>query len=432
MSISIQHKEDLGANIIENINNSTRNIININSNNKLIKKSKRKFPGLKKNLNNNFSIKNLRNSVNVVNLNKYKSNNINNGDIIPNPPLKKNAAFLSNILDNNRYKNQNQSLDSSSSDNKTLFKNQFKGSLKNQKIKLFFNSKDFNGEKPNKLISSNQGSISFKNEDITSKKQLLQNISKNKLNIQENQIEKSKPVEKEIIKKNIKYIDAELNKMDYENALIYDQRDYLKYYISLLKKKHLIILVFISNDDYNVFLLKFSLFILSISLFFSLNTLFFRDSTMKHLFKNEGKFDFLYQIPQVLYSTIISSIMTFILKKLSLSQNDLIQLKKQSDRKEAKIMANKAKKRLKIKLYIFFFIGLELLLFCWYYITAFCAVYPNTQIHLLKDTLISFGISMLYPFIINLIPGLFRIPSLKAVKKDKKCLYNTSKIISKI
>ena len=124
--------------------------------------------------------------------------------------------------------------------------------------------------------------------------------------------------------------------------------------------------------------------------------------------------------------------MTFILKKLSLSQNDLIQLKKQSDRKEAKIMANKAKKRLKIKLYIFFFIGLQLLLFCWYYITAFCAVYPNTQIHLLKDTLISFGISMVYPFIINLIPGLFRIPSLKAVKKDKKCLYNTSKIISKI
>ena len=97
---------------------------------------------------------------------------------------------------------------------------------------------------------------------------------------------------------------------------------------------------------------------------------------------------------------------------------------------KAKKMADNSKKCLKLKLYAFFFLGLCLLIFCWYYLTAFAAVYQNTQLHLIKDTLISFGISMIYPFIINLIPGFLRIPSLKAVNKDQKCMYKISKIIA--
>ena len=143
--------------------------------------------------------------------------------------------------------------------------------------------------------------------------------------------------------------------MNYETALIYDKRTYKQYYMSLLKNKHLIFLVFISNEDYNVFLLKFSLFIISISLFFALNTLFFRDSTMRYIFTNEGKYDLLYQIPQVLYSTIISSIMTIILKHLSLSQMTIIEIKKETDKLKTKKIVDYSKKCLKIKLYFFFF-----------------------------------------------------------------------------
>ena len=122
--------------------------------------------------------------------------------------------------------------------------------------------------------------------------------------------------------------------------------------------------------------------------------------------------------------------MTYILKILSLSQNDLIKIKKEPRKKKAKKMADNSKRCLTIKLYIFNFIGLALIIFCWYYTTAFAAVYPNTQLHLIKDTLISFGISMIYPFIINIIPGLLRIPSLKDEKKNRKCLYKISQYIA--
>ena len=66
----------------------------------------------------------------------------------------------------------------------------------------------------------------------------------------------------------------------------------------------------------------------------------------------------------------------------------------------------------------------------WYYITAFGAVYPNTQLHLIKDTLVSFGISMIYPFIVNLLPGVLRITALRAMNKDKECLFRASQLIA--
>ena len=62
----------------------------------------------------------------------------------------------------------------------------------------------------------------------------------------------------------------------------------------------------------------------------------------------------------------------------------------------------------------------------------FCAIYVKTQLHLIKDTLISFGLSLLYPFGINLIPGIFRIPFLSIQKNKRTYLYNLSKIFQMI
>ena len=67
-----------------------------------------------------------------------------------------------------------------------------------------------------------------------------------------------------------------------------------------------------------------------------------------------------------------------------------------------------------------------------YYIICFCGVYINTQIHLIKDTIISFGLSLIYPFGIYLIPGIFRIPALKAKKRDKIYMYKFSQIIQNL
>ena len=56
-------------------------------------------------------------------------------------------------------------------------------------------------------------------------------------------------------------------------------------------------------------------------------------------------------------------------------------------------------------------------------------LYTKTHKYLLKDTLISFGLSLIMPFVIYLLPGFFRIPALSDSKKRKICLYNFSKIL---
>ena len=66
-------------------------------------------------------------------------------------------------------------------------------------------------------------------------------------------------------------------------------------------------------------------------------------------------------------------------------------------------------------------------LFFWYTVSAFCAVYPNTQGIFVGDSYMSFLMGLLYPFVLYLAPTALRILSLKAKeKKNLKILYSLS------
>ena len=84
---------------------------------------------------------------------------------------------------------------------------------------------------------------------------------------------------------------------------------------------------------------------------------------------------------------------------------------------------------LTIKFILYFIISFLFLVFFLYYISLFDVIYKNTQMHLLKDTLMSCGLSLLIPFIIYLFPGFFRIPALSERKHERECLYNFSKFL---
>ena len=80
-----------------------------------------------------------------------------------------------------------------------------------------------------------------------------------------------------------------------------------------------------------------------------------------------------------------------------------------------------------IKYICFYIFGTLFLLFLWYYLSSFGAVYRNTQIYLIKNTLISIGFSLVYPFVINLIPAMIRNYSLK--HSNREIIYKIGKII---
>ena len=188
----------------------------------------------------------------------------------------------------------------------------------------------------------------------------------------------------------------------------------------------LIVFTFYTSNDYNSKAIKIILFLFSFSLYLTVNALFFNDTTIHKIYEDQGNFNLPYQIPQILYSTIITSFVNIIIKHFSLSEKKVLNIKNTKENiNRAKIL-----KYLIIKFIIFFILNFIFLILFWLYLSSFCAVYINTQIHLIKDTLITFGFSLIYPFGLYFIPGLLRIPSLK--NKNKEILYNISKFIQTI
>ena len=167
---------------------------------------------------------------------------------------------------------------------------------------------------------------------------------------------------------------------------------------------------------------------LSFALHYTINALFFNDITMHQIFIDQGKYNINYQFPFIIISAVLSvAILRIILIGLILTDKDIFEIKCQSNISKAKALKKNTLKKIKIKFTIFFILIFLLLILFWYYLTCWNAIYENTQLYLIKNTLISFGISLIYPFIINIIPVLLRKHSLKG--KGKKYLYNASKIM---
>ena len=224
-----------------------------------------------------------------------------------------------------------------------------------------------------------------------------------------------------------RYTPEELNGLPYKIAVKNDKRSYCMYYISLIRTKHLLFFSFMPIFDYNSRILKIFLFFFNFTVNFVVNALFFNDDTMHKIYSDKGDFDFIYNLPQILYSAAISGFINALIQAMALTSSSFINLKEKGNKNNIKKIAEETKTIIKIKAFLFFAVSIALLVAFWFYLGCFCAVYRNTQIHLIKDTLISFGTSMIYPFAIYIIPGIFRIPSLK--KKDSEFMYKFSKAI---
>ena len=115
--------------------------------------------------------------------------------------------------------------------------------------------------------------------------------------------------------------------------------------------------------DFNLISIKLSLFVFSICLDMTTNILFFNDESMHKIYLDYGKYNFVSQIPQIVYSTIISESMDQLLKYLSLSEKEIYEVKKYKNIKEVADGIKKLIKCLKIKFFFFFFVCFIFMIF---------------------------------------------------------------------
>ena len=228
---------------------------------------------------------------------KLKKKNIKKNGNTTNIKIKNNKNIKKTKLKNNKIIEKSKNKVKKENPNNPIKKIKSKKTRKNfSKINVLLTNDILtnNNSKTHKILKTSNKKLFYNNKQNIS---LLNKEQKNNNKNNKNTI--------------FKLNDYEMNSLSYDKALKYDKRSYLQYYISLLKTKHLLIFTFCNKNDYNSIIIKICLLFFNFSLYFTVNCLFFNDTLMHKIYEDEGIFDFVYQIPQIFYSTAISAVINF-------------------------------------------------------------------------------------------------------------------------
>ena len=266
----------------------------------------------------------------------------------------------------------------------------------------------------------NRNNVNAKNEGI---KVQLRGIN-SKGSATKRDLTKEKP--KNILK-DMELTNEQLNYASYDIASEKDTRSILRIYWSYLKVKQLFIFTFYTSGDYILRSTKIALFILFIGFYLTFTALFFNDSIMRAIYIYKGNTNAAVHIPNIVLSSLCCLIANLIIRFISLNERDISKLVQINDEDKRKNLADRMKKISNIKLIILYCVSGALLALFWYYVSAFCAVFKNSQGHYFINVLVSFIICNLWPCFISLIPAFLRK---KAIDKRSEIMYNVSQIIS--
>ena len=230
-----------------------------------------------------------------------------------------------------------------------------------------------------------------------------------------------------------------LHNYTYDEAINYEKRNIFRIFYIYLLSKQIIFRTFLLKSPIELFYLRFTLFIFMFSCDLALNALFYFNDNISKKYSNAKNlflFAFSNNITIIIYSTLVSYFLIVLLGKLSNSSNAIRNLFRKEEEKikfEKKYVINKERKReilaeiknilkyYRIKNVFLIIIELILFLFFWYFVTAFCHVYPRTQTSWLIDSFLS----VLSRLIIELILGLLFAKLYQiSIKSNIEIFYN--------
>ena len=226
-----------------------------------------------------------------------------------------------------------------------------------------------------------------------------------------------------------------LDNYSYREAIKYDKRSFCRiYYICILAKENILNIILI-NSPLELKSLRICLLIFIYSCDFALNTLFYFNSNIsdKYYYKGNNKFFFTIfnNLSISIISTFISLVLLIFFQILTTSKDDIEDLFRKEEKKMRKdsnyvvtfikrkkilMKIYEINKKLKIKIIIFFIIEFSIILFFFYFVTAFCEVYKQSQISWIADSLVSFLLSFPIEFGIAFLIAVFYKISIQ-----KKC-----------
>ena len=240
---------------------------------------------------------------------------------------------------------------------------------------------------------------------------------------------------KKYIPKNSLHI---LNNYTFEEAIKYDMRSVCAIFYIILLSKQAAFHAFLYRSPLESFHLRFCLLIFIISSDLALNAFFYLDDKISKKYRyaqNLFLFAFNSNITIILLSTLIGFIFMTLFTNLSNSTNNIRDIFRNEEEKvlndkKYKVTEKRKKEILeevekilnkhKLKVIILISIEVLLMLFFWYYVTAFCHVFSSTQTSWLLDSFLSILSRLIIELLLSLgFAKLYRM----SVEANSNCLY---------
>ena len=259
--------------------------------------------------------------------------------------------------------------------NNNLILNESRNAQSNNNNKIKRSKKKKSRTERNHVISINKNINNKQNNKFGIKNNNKESLEKFKGNIIDSKTLNFKKETSKSLEITKPYNDIEMNSLNYEQAILEDKWEY---YLSLLKTRHILIFTFFQYRDYNSQIIKIYIFFFTFAINYIVSAMFYSDSTMHQIYEEEGSFNFTYQLPQMFYSLIISTILKMLLNILGLYEKNIIAIKNITNNGKG---IKKEFNKIKCKIIFFFVITYILLFSFWIYLGCFCAVYKNTQKH---------------------------------------------------
>ena len=209
------------------------------------------------------------------------------------------------------------------------------------------------------------------------------------------------------------------------------------FYIFLLSKEAAFH-AFLYKSPLELFPLRFSLLIFIISSDLALNSFFYFEDKISEKYnytKNIFLFAFNNNLTIIILSTTIGLIIITVFINFSNSSNAIRKIFREEEtkikedknyvvtgvrKKEILEEIEKILKRHKIKVILLFIIQTLLIFFYWYYVTAFCHVYPSTQLSWLLDSFLSILSRFIIVLLLSLgFAKLYRL----SIESNIHCIY---------
>ena len=311
--------------------------------------------------------------------------------------------------DNNKKKNKKRIKNNSVDNNKTKilsgrskkFKNSKKSKKKNLVLDLKSDNSSYLMKNSNKSLSPNfiqtadfEFEFDYKDEenDINDKA----GINLIKINLNE--------TKKKVIPEDSFKI---LNNYTFEEAVEYDRRPLIKIFYIFLLSKQVIFHTFLYKSPLELLSIKILVLIFIISSDLAFNAFFYFNSFISKKYSyTKGLFFFTFtnNIVIIFISIVVVLIIRILITKLG---NSTIKIREIFSKEEEKLKNDKLYKvseerkeeinkeieeilnKLKIKIIILFTIEFIVMLFYWYFATAFCHVYTNTQFSWILNTFLT-------------------------------------------